>query len=291
MENKLAKGVTIAVAVGGLLTIIGYFTDIGNMTLFQKTLIALACAVICAVAYLTPKNKQTSEDEKPAEIDKFVGFGFIALIVIGFLFISSLGNGGDRLDGDEETPETSPGNTVWITPSKEPVSTPTQSQPFNSDPPTPTLFEEAYTYYDNGQYDLSFPLFMQAAKEGDSNGELYVGCSYRDGKGVKQDSSAAFSWFSIAANHGNAQAQYNLGYCYYRGDGVRANSSLAFEWFQKSAEQGNKFGLLWTGFCYHKGIGVTKSLDDAEIYYEAAIKAGNQDAADRLADLIQERGY
>jgi len=188
---------------------------------------------------------------------------------------------------------TSSDPTPTATQKSEPENAPNDTPEPNGNNPTPgtTTFEKAYAYYDNGQYDLSFPLFMQAAEEGDSNGELYVGCSYRDGKGVKQDSSAAFSWFSIAANHGNAQAQYNLGYCYYRGDGVRANSSLAFEWFQKSAEQSNRYGLLWTGFCYHKGIGVAQDYDLAQFYYESAKLAGNQDAVNRLAELMQERGY
>ncbi len=156
---------------------------------------------------------------------------------------------------------------------------------------TINAFTTGYSYYENEQFDLAFPLIMQAALDGYPEGEVYVGCCYRDGKGVEQDAGAAFDWFSIAANHGNAQAQYNLGYCYYRGDGVRTNDSLAFEWFLKSAEQGNRYGLLWTGFCYHKGVGVAQDYDLAQFYYESAKLAGNQDAVDRLAELYQDRGY
>ena len=155
---------------------------------------------------------------------------------------------------------------------------------------TISTFQKGYEYYNNEEYVEAFPLLLQAANDGYPDAEMYVGCCYRDGKGVEKDLYEAFDWFGLAANKGNAQAQYNYGYCYYKGDGVKKNNSLAFEWFQKSAEQNNKFGLLWTGYCYHKGIGVEKSYDNAYKYYVEARVHGNMDAEDRIKELNQDWG-
>ena len=290
MNGNSQKFGTLASAISVIVTILLFLIDDKLDQLFK--ILAGIAIVSAAVIYLVWTHKDGSESYM-INRSVYMTIGFVFAVGAVFAIIAFKVPIHKVVEVPPMNTTTGFNPTPTATQPSGPKNTPNvTSETYGPDPtPDATTFDIAYTYYDNGQYDLSFPLFMQAAKEGDSNGELYVGCSYRDGKGVKQDSSAAFSWFSIAANHGNAQAQYNLGYCYYRGDGVRANSSLAFEWFQKSAEQGNKFGLLWTGFCYHKGIGVTKSLDDAELYYEAAIKAGNQDAADRLAELIQERGY
>lgn len=155
---------------------------------------------------------------------------------------------------------------------------------------TVSTFQKGYEYYQTGEYDQSFPLLLQAANDGYPDAEMYVGCCYRDGKGVEKDLYKAFDWFGLAANKGNAQAQYNYGYCYYKGDGVKKNHSLAFEWFQKSAEQNNKFGLLWTGYCYHKGIGVEKNYENAYKHYVEARVHGNRDADTRIKELNQDWG-
>jgi len=269
--------------VGSLLSIVDFLFGFIPLTSTQKLMILGAFVALGIMSCILPK-----EEAAEVRMGRSVVVMFLAGLAI-ILLINAFSGTTPPPPGNGDTP------TVTDSPSNTPIDHATVPPVIDSgndySAETVTAFTTGYTYYENGQFDLAFPLIMQSAMDGYPEGELYVGCCYRDGKGVEQDAEAAFDWFSIAASHGNAQAQYNLGYCYYRGDGVRTNDTLAFKWFLKSAEQSNRYGLLWTGFCYHKGIGVAQDYDLAQFYYESAKLAGNQDAVDRLAELMQDRGY
>jgi len=285
MQKTIKHIFTIISIVGSLLSILDFLFGFIPLTLMQRVMILCAFGALGIVSCILPKEAG-AEVGGGRSIAVVVLFGLaIILLIRAFTGVSLDPPNGVSTSVEATAPSE---NNIVQNEVVQPIVN-TSEPEFSAE--TIAAFTTGYSYYENGQFDLAFPLIMQTAMDGYPEGELYVGCCYRDGKGVEQDAEAAFDWFSIAASHGNAQAQYNLGYCYYRGDGVRTNDSLAFEWFLKSAEQSNKYGLLWTGFCYHKGIGVAQDYDLAQFYYESAKLAGNQDAVNRLAELMQERGY
>ena len=58
------------------------------------------------------------------------------------------------------------------------------------------------------------------------------------------------------------------------------------EWFSKSAEHGDTESMLNIGDLYAKGEEIEKNMAKAKGWYQKALKAGDEDAQDRLDSLI-----
>lgn len=319
LRDKIKIGITIALAVSGLLTLSGFFFDIVRLSLFVKILITIPFLVICTLGNIEKKSLWNLLKI----LAKLLTKKRVKCICVAILFFMMFFLTGDvSLQKGKPTDSTSisiPLNTPFAsetptsastTPMPDPTITtpvPPAATPVPQTPtpmpatPTPTpsphfstetieTFDAGYRYYGSKEYDRAFPLFQKSAYDGYPKAALYLAYCFRDGKGVGKNSFSAFDWFFVAAESGLDMAQYNLGYCYYSGFGVRVNEDLAFEWFQKSAEQNNKFGLLWTGYCYHKGIGVEKDYENAYKYYVEARVHGNRDADTRIKELNQDWG-
>ncbi len=69
--------------------------------------------------------------------------------------------------------------------------------------------------------------------------QFELGLTYKNGKGIRQDSKKAAKWFRKAAGQGHAGAQSALGVMYYLGDGVPENSVLAHMWLNLAAGNGH----------------------------------------------------
>jgi len=57
----------------------------------------------------------------------------------------------------------------------------------------------------------------------------YLGCCYREGKGVEQNDALAVAWWKKAAEGGDAKSQYNLGLAYAAGVCGRGLHSSTFQ--------------------------------------------------------------
>lgn len=287
--KKTHKTYTFVSIISVVIAILYFIIDNTLTTIFK---ILAGVAIVSIALFIILCDNSDGTKEYYSDRATYVG-ALIAAILLPFLFVVfaripirvSNGITPDYSISAQADPTTYSDDTSSIDSGYIP---PSSNDGFQID--TISTFQKGYEYYNNEEYVEAFPLLLQAANDGYPDAEMYVGCCYRDGKGVEKDLYEAFDWFGLAANKGNAQAQYNYGYCYYKGDGVKKNNSLAFEWFQKSAEQNNKFGLLWTGYCYHKGIGVEKSYDNAYKYYVEARVHGNMDAEDRIKELNQDWG-
>ena len=85
---------------------------------------------------------------------------------------------------------------------------------------------------------LSFTLYLAAAKQEDVEAMLKVGVAYSKGRGVEQNDESAFEWYTKAAEKGQRNAQHNVGYCYEYGTGCEIDLVQAMHWYQKSSAQG-----------------------------------------------------
>ena len=78
------------------------------------------------------------------------------------------------------------------------------------------------------------------AKQGDPDAQFALGERYYYGnRDVSQDYEQAVYWFRQAAEQGNSYAQFYLGCCYDNGKGVPKDKQEAIYWYYKSADQGN----------------------------------------------------
>jgi hypothetical protein len=87
--------------------------------------------------------------------------------------------------------------------------------------------------------DTQVHLYVTAAKQGDVQTQLLLGCFYEMlywGLHVENVVEAK-KWFSKAAEQGNAMAQCHLGCLYRDRDGVDRDLDKAVEWLEKAAAQ------------------------------------------------------
>lgn len=121
------------------------------------------------------------------------------------------------------------------------------------------IYIEALKYYEAGEYQDAFPLFLELAENDNASAQYYLGKIYENA--LVYDS--AFYWYSRSAEHGNAFAQGFLGNCYRHGHGTDKDIGQAVYWYKKSADQNNGHGLINLGYCYQHGLGVARDIVEA----------------------------
>jgi hypothetical protein len=92
-------------------------------------------------------------------------------------------------------------------------------------------------------------------------------------------------WVRVSADQGNPRAQDAMAMFFRDGEGVSQNSSIAFSWAQKSAAQGDPVGEALVADFYNRGIGVTK---DAQLARQWQAKADAQTAQQREVARAQQ---
>lgn len=83
--------------------------------------------------------------------------------------------------------------------------------------------------------------YGNAAEQGDTDAQVWLGYCYAQGKGVPIDDSEALKWYRKAAESGSAEAQFHLGDRYQHGKGVAQSYAEAVKWYRKSAAQGDQW--------------------------------------------------
>ncbi len=161
----------------------------------------------------------------------------------------------------------------------------------------------------------AFSWAMRSARQGNGNGENFVGCCYRAGDGVSSNVQEGVKWQLKAASHGSKYAKNNLaqyylnqrdyqnaigwarksakegfsagqctlGQIYLNGWGVPTNQTEAVGWFKKAAEQDDVLGITFLGLCYDKGWGVSKNENMAFQTYLRAAQMSNYWAQSSVA--------
>lgn len=132
---------------------------------------------------------------------------------------------------------------------------------------------------------------IDAARNGDAEAQVIIGCCYENGLGVVKDYSQAVFWYRKAAEQGATYAQFVLGYCYEIGRGVTKDLSQAVYWFCEAAKQGDSDAQYELGFCYMWGEGIIKDLLLASYWFQRAAAQGNAKAKAALAqaELMMEK--
>lgn len=90
------------------------------------------------------------------------------------------------------------------------------------------LFVKANKEYEKNNFAKAFELFMQCAKEGDTDAMLRLASMYTCGEGVTCDYNKAVYWEKTAVKAGNISALTNLGIT-YRIVGNMEESKACFE--------------------------------------------------------------
>ena len=143
----------------------------------------------------------------------------------------------------------------------------------------------AHRLYENGKYDLAFPVLLSSALDGDMLDQFRVGVMYHFGYGVSQDYAEAVKWYRKAAEQESVNGQMNLGVMYQYGYGVSQDYAEAVKWYRKAAEQGYASGQSNLGVMYQFGYGVSQDYTEAVKWYRKAAEQGDKGGQNNLGTM------
>lgn len=81
------------------------------------------------------------------------------------------------------------------------------------------------------------------AQQGNADAQFDIGERFYEGRGVRQDYTAAAQWFGRAAQQGHAKAQVNLGMMCFLGRGMPVDHVKAIQWLTLASWQKNEAAL------------------------------------------------
>ena len=121
--------------------------------------------------------------------------------------------------------------------------------------------------YEFGDYEDALSHFMESAKQGDAEAQIYLGIMYRGGEGVPVDYFEAVKWYRRAAEQGHPRAQTKLAISYTLGRGVEQDHQQALQWYLRAAQQGYVDAQLSLGELYSSGSGIPADYVRAYVWY------------------------
>ena len=147
--------------------------------------------------------------------------------------------------------------------------------------------------YANGRgvkqdYSAAYHWYKLAADQGNSDAQVNVGVLLEDGLGVTQDHKLAMKYYKRASSQGDGCADFNIATLYLLGKGVTQSQKLALNWFKKGAENGDPDAQFELGKMYRFGLGTTSDQTEALRWFEKAAAQGVVEATNHIKSLIFE---
>lgn len=143
-------------------------------------------------------------------------------------------------------------------------------------------------------------IWIEAAARGSVESQYSLAICYREGNGVTSDSQKAFNMMLDLAMReptGYHLAHYAVAVMFFENEGVNANIGEAerekqgFYHMKEAARKGVMPALYNIANCYSAGRGVKQSDHNAQLYYSAAVEAGDPAAKFTLGTwIVQGRG-
>jgi hypothetical protein len=149
-------------------------------------------------------------------------------------------------------------------------------------PPAGKPQDEALAAYQAKDYARARELFSERAERGDPLAMLLLGDIYKNGRGVRKDEAAAYSWSKRAADTGDPRGQAAQAALLQDGIGTPRNDAAAFALLQKSANQGYPLAQGALGSAYLHGRGTAKNEELAAVWLRKAADQGVPEAAEML---------
>ena len=119
-------------------------------------------------------------------------------------------------------------------------------------------------------YEQGIKYLKKAAKQKNSDAQLYLAKLFLEGKVVVKSFTNAKKWYEIAINEGSSQGLYEMGRIYFEGKEVLQNYKKAFDYTYQGAKLGNKDAQSFLGYLYENGYGTKKDMGEALMWKNLA---------------------
>lgn len=143
-----------------------------------------------------------------------------------------------------------------------------------------------YNYYLKNN-EASLKWYMKAAEGGDTEAMKSIALKYVSDDGYGENPEKKNEWWLKAANLGDGEAQRQVGIGYLFGSGsYEKDLDKAVDWFKKAIKSGDKQALNELAEIYRghpSVVGKYHNPNEAEQLYLTAIESHNQDACENAA--------
>ncbi|KAF9160034.1 hypothetical protein DFQ26_005934 [Actinomortierella ambigua] len=130
--------------------------------------------------------------------------------------------------------------------------------------------------------------YHKAARCGSATAQLTLGEMYEQGQGVEASEMEAVNWYRKAAVHGVVKAQVKMGEMYEEGRGVQQDDAEAFRWFRMAAEDGQADAQVKVATWFSLGRSVEQSDTEAAKWFIKAAEQGNAEAQFHLGCMYDQ---
>jgi localization factor PodJL len=144
------------------------------------------------------------------------------------------------------------------------------------------LSDAAFT---NGGAVMAARWLTKAAGQGHLEAQFILASLYERGAGVAKDESEATDLYRKAAAAGHIRAMHNLAVLLSAHDSPRDYSEAA-AWFSRAAQAGLPDSQFNLALLYERGLGLEQDLARAYLWYSAAARSGDKEAA-RQAERLK----
>ncbi len=103
---------------------------------------------------------------------------------------------------------------------------------------------------------------------------------------IKTDPDEALKSFAISSNMGYIKAYKEMARCFLRGTGIKPSRQQAYLWYQKAVNAGDEDALFEFGLCHSRGVGTAFDFDRAVELLSKSARLGNPKAKDELSRLM-----
>jgi localization factor PodJL len=139
--------------------------------------------------------------------------------------------------------------------------------------------------FSNGGAATAARWLARAAGQGHLEAQFMLASLYERGAGVTKDENEAMSLYRKAANAGHIRAMHNLGVLLSARESPQDYSEAAV-WFARAAQAGLTDSQYNLALLYERGLGVEQDLSRAYLWYRAAGRGGDKEAA-RQAERLK----
>jgi localization factor PodJL len=139
--------------------------------------------------------------------------------------------------------------------------------------------------FSNGGAATAARWLAKAAGQGHLEAQFMLASLYERGAGVTKDESEAMSLYRKAANAGHIRAMHNLGVLLSARESPQDYGEAAV-WFARAAQAGLTDSQYNLALLYERGLGVEQDLSRAYLWYRAAGRGGDKEAA-RQAERLK----
>lgn len=148
------------------------------------------------------------------------------------------------------------------------------------------VFRKAMEYYNDDNYDKSYPLFKHLAENGYAPAYGYMGLAYELGEGTSRDDEQMEAYFIRAIDNGSYWCAYRLGNYYYE----KGDYDAAMDNYLKCGANENGFqsdALYKAGKMYEDGVGRSKDLARAVTCYKKSVQHSSMLGCDARLALMR----